>query len=90
MCTGIAEKIEISGGYGKGTKGWFDVNQVNVSYDHPYHAPLEHSLNLDFVNESHGLSARVAVELSVDAAKALVQKIEEVLAKADAGGHIVD
>ena len=89
MCTGIAEKVMISG-FGKGQKGWFDVNQVNVSYDHPYHAPLEHSLNLDFVNEAHGLGARVAVELSVDAAKALVESIERVLATADQGGHIVD
>ncbi len=89
MCTGIAEKITIAG-YGKGTKGWFEVNQVNVSYDHPYHAPLEHSLNLDFVNEAHGVSARVAIELDVEAARSLVQTIEQVLAKADAGGHIVD
>jgi hypothetical protein len=36
------------------------------------------------------LSARVAVELSVEAAMALVKTIEDVLAKADAGGHIVD
>ena len=89
MCTGIVEKVEISG-FGKGQKGWFDVNQVNVSYDHPYHAPLEHSLNLDFVNEAAGLGARVAVEMSVEAAEALVASIQRVLAEADSGGHIVD
>ncbi|MFT5196684.1 MAG: hypothetical protein ACI9EW_002824 [Cellvibrionaceae bacterium] len=89
MCTMIAEKIKIDG-FGKGTKGWFDVNQANVSYDHPFHAPLEHSLNIDFVNESQGPGARVAVELSVAAAEELVRTIQAVLATADAGGHIVD
>ena len=89
MCTMIAEKIKIDG-YGKGAKGWFAVNQANVSYDHPFHAPLEHSLNIDFVDESQGVGARVAVELSVDAAVELVKTIEAVLAAADAGGHIVD
>jgi len=85
----IAEKIKING-FGKGAKGWFDVNQANVSYDHPFHAPLEHSLNIDFVNESMGPGARVAVELSVDAAVELVKTIQAVLAEADTGGHIVD
>lgn len=89
MCTMIAEKIKIDG-FGKGQKGWFDVNQANVSYDHPFHAPLEHSLNIDFVNESQGPGARVAVELSVAAAEELIKTIQMVLAAADAGGHIVD
>ena len=89
MCTMIAEKVVIDG-FGKGAKGWFDVNQVNVSYDHPFHAPLEHSLNLDFVNEAQGPGARVAVELSVDAAEALIASIRAVLDSAESGGHIVD
>jgi hypothetical protein len=40
-----------------------------VSYDHPYDLPLEHALNIDFVNEAAGPGARVAVELSVEAAR---------------------
>jgi dienelactone hydrolase len=55
----------------------------NVSYDHPYDLPLEHALNIDFVNEALGPGARVAVELSVDAARQLVKTIEAVLAQAD-------
>ena len=70
----IVEKTEIDGS-GKGTDGWFSVNQVNVSYDHPFHAPYDHALSLDFVNESKGLDARVAVELSPDSAKKLVESI---------------
>jgi hypothetical protein len=64
------------------------LQQANVSYDHPFHAPYEHALNIDFVNESQGLSARVAVELSESAARELVRTILSVLEQAEAGGHM--
>jgi len=57
------------------------VREANVSYDHPYDLPLEHALNIDFVNEALGPGVRVAVELSVDAARQLVKTIEAVLAR---------
>ena len=87
MCTMIAEKIKVDGS-GKGANGWFVLNQANVSYDHPFNAPYEYALNLDFVNESLGSSARVAVELSGSAARELVKTILAVLDEAEAGGHI--
>jgi hypothetical protein len=87
MCTMIVEKINVAGS-GKGTRGWFQLEQANVSYDHPFHAPFEHALNIDFVNESMGPSARVAVELSEQAARELVRTILAVLEKAEAGGHL--
>lgn len=87
MCTMIVQQAEIDGS-GKGTGGWFTVRQANVSYDHPYHVPLEHALNIDFVNEAEGPGARVAVELSVDSARHLVQTIQAVLARAEAGGYL--
>ena len=88
MCTMIVEQIKIEGS-GKGAGGWFKLQEANVSYDHPFNAPMEHALNIDFVNESQGPGARVAVELSAEAARALVASIQAVLARADAGGHIV-
>jgi hypothetical protein len=87
MCTMIVDKVEIDGS-GKGTSGWFTLNQANVSYDHPFDAPLEHALNIDFVNEAQGLGARVAVELSAEAAQSLVDTILSVLDRAKAGGHL--
>lgn len=87
MCTMIMQKVTIDG-FGKGTQGWFGVNQANVSYDHPFHAPLEHALNIDFVNEAQGPGARVAVELSAEAARSLVQTILAVLDEAESGGHL--
>jgi hypothetical protein len=49
---------------------------------------MEHALNIDFVNESQGTSARVAVELSERAARELVKTILAVLDRAEAGGHL--
>ncbi|PKN94957.1 MAG: hypothetical protein CVU44_03885 [Chloroflexi bacterium HGW-Chloroflexi-6] len=87
MCTMIAQQVKIDGS-GKGSQGWFTLHEANVSYDHPFNAPFEHALNIDFVNESEGPGARVAVELSADAARTLVETILAVLERAEAGGHI--
>ncbi|MBP8294306.1 MAG: hypothetical protein KAX65_16130 [Caldilineaceae bacterium] len=87
MCTMIAQKVAIEGS-GKGTGGWFAVRQANVSYDHPFNAPLEHALNIDFVDPAQGPGARVAVELSADAARALVATILSVLDRAEVGGFV--
>ena len=83
MCTGIVETALVTGS-GKGEKGWFKLEQVNVSYDHPVDAMIEHALNLDFVNEQIGPSARVAVELSPESAKALVKAINAALSRGQA------
>jgi hypothetical protein len=53
MCTMIVNQVAVEG-CGKGASGWFDVRQANVAYDHPFHAPLEHALTIDFVNDGAG------------------------------------
>ena len=87
MCTMITHQAKIEG-RGKSGTDWFEVREANVSYDHPFNAPFEHALNIDFVNESQGLGARVAVELSEQAARELVKTILAVLDQAEAGGHL--
>ncbi len=87
MCTMIAMQVKIEGS-GKTASGWFKLAEADVSYDHPFDAPFEHALNIDFVNESQGPGARVAVELSIEAARALVDAINEVLERAEVGGYI--
>ena len=87
MCTMIVKNIGMQGS-GKGASGWFNVRQAHVSYDHPYNAPLDHALNIDFVNAAQGPGARVAVELDVASARNLVDTILAVLAEADKGGYI--
>ena len=84
MCTMIAEQVQIEGS-GKGRDGWFSLRQATVSYDHPFHVPLEHALNIDFVNEAQGPGARVAVELTPEAARVLVATILAVLSDAEDG-----
>ena len=74
MCTMITEQGAIAGS-GKGTPGWIEVDRVNVSYDHPAHMTIEHTLNIDFVNESGALGDRVAVELTRQSARRLVDLI---------------
>jgi hypothetical protein len=74
MCTYIVEKAPIMGS-AKGAKGWMRVDMAHVYYDHPFHAPLDHALNIDFVDAAGGPGDRVAVELSAESARALVAKI---------------
>jgi hypothetical protein len=82
MCTYITEKAAIVGS-AKGPSGWMSVNTANVYYDHPYHAPLDHALNIDFVSGDGPTSQRVAVELSAESARALVDKILAALASGE-------
>ena len=83
MCSYITEHVQISGS-GKGMIGWFTLNQANVYFDHPFHAPLDHALTIDFVNATMGPDARVAVELTPESARALIQAIEAALATGEA------
>ena len=83
MCSYIVEKAAIFGS-AKGPSGWMKVDTANVYYDHPYHAPLDHALSIDFIKEGGTPGDRVAVELSADSARALVDKILAALASGDA------
>ena len=87
MCTMLVHQAKISGS-GKGTKGWFALREVNVSYDHPFDLPLEHALNIDFVNEAEGPGARVAVELTPESARKLAHTILEMWDRAEGGGYL--
>jgi hypothetical protein len=84
MCTYATERTTVAGS-GKGPNGWFRLQSATVYYDHPYHAPYEHTLNIDFANEELGPGGRVAVELSAASARALVRCIEAALATAEPG-----
>jgi len=84
MCTYLTEQIEIVGS-GKGPTGWFALSDASVYFDHPVHALAEHTLNIDFVNPAKGPSARVAVELTAESARALAKAIETTLASAPPG-----
>ena len=83
MCTSIVEIVEADGA-GKGEDGeWFKLTHSVVSYDHPHHALLEEAITIDFVNRGLGPEARVAVELTLEAAKALSGALERAIAAAE-------
>jgi hypothetical protein len=79
MCSYIVEKAKLLGS-AKGAKGWMRIDTAHVYYDHPFHAPLDHALGIDFINEAQGGRERVAIELSAESARELVEKILAALA----------
>jgi uncharacterized protein DUF6295 len=84
MCTYITEKVAISGS-AKGPSGWFRVTDGSVYFDHPVHAPEGHTLNIDLLAPEQGPSARVAIELNAESARALAKAIEAVLEQVPPG-----
>jgi Family of unknown function (DUF6295) len=87
MCSYITEKTDIFGS-AKGRSGWMHVDTAVVYYDHPTHVPLDHALNIDFVNSR--THERVAIELSGDSARELIARIKAALDSGDAihlGSH---
>jgi hypothetical protein len=84
MRTYLTEKVDVAGS-GKGAAGWFRLSEASVHFDHPVHAPTEHTLNIDFLNPGQGPSARVAVELTAESARALAEAIQATLASVPAG-----
>ena len=79
MCTDIREQTEITGS-GKGPSGWMRLESAGVSYDHPFHAQLEHAIGVDFVGAPGAPAGRIAVELTIESARRLAHAI---LAAAD-------
>jgi hypothetical protein len=84
MCTYLTEKFAITGS-GKGPQSWFTVTESMVYVDHPVHAPYTHTVNVDFLNPALGPGARVALELTEEAALALADAIHKALASAPPG-----
>ena len=83
MCSYIVRKAALTGS-AKGPKGWMRIDTANVYFDHPYHAPLDHALGIDFINAADGGRERVAVELSAQSARELVDQILAALESGEA------
>jgi hypothetical protein len=83
MCSYVTIPAVVRGS-AKGPDGWFSVTSASVYFDHPFHAPFDHTLNIDFTDPSRGPGARVAVELSAESARELMRCIEQALQAAGA------
>jgi len=82
VCTYATSKASMTGSAEGPGGAWFAVTDATVYFDHPVHAMAEHTLNIDFAALARGPSARVAVELTAESARALVSAIESALAAA--------
>ena len=82
MCTSIVEIVKAAGA-GKTGDGWIELTHSVVSYDHPHHALLEEAITIDFVNSAMGPGSRVAVELTLEAAKQLNAALTRAITQAD-------
>jgi hypothetical protein len=60
MCTYVTENVPVSGS-AKGPEGWFSLSRATVYFDHPFHAPLEHSLNIDFADPTDPAAAAASI-----------------------------
>ena len=49
MCSYLTVATDIAGS-AKGPQGWFAVTSAQVYFDHPFHAPFDHTLNIDFAD----------------------------------------
>ena len=83
MCSWIVETAPVSG-MAKGANGWFDLKQANVYFDHPFKAPLDHALIIDFVKDPDRADGRVAVEMTAESARRLMASIERALTSGEA------
>ena len=56
MCSYLTVATDIAGS-AKGPQGWFGVTSAQVYFDHPFHAPFDHTLNIDFTDPRRGPGA---------------------------------
>ena len=74
MCTYQSERLSVEAS-GKTPNGWTRMTRATVYFDHPVHYPAGHALMIDVLNPEKGPSARVALELSAESARALALAI---------------
>ncbi len=82
MCTSIVEIAHVDG-VGKRGDQWFELSHAVVSYDHARHALLDDCMVIDFMNTSHDAGDRVAVEITLESAKALHAALARAIAAAE-------
>jgi hypothetical protein len=85
MCTYINKQAEISGS-GKGAGGWFPIARLTVAFDHPVSAQLGHAVLIDFQNPDSSAGGRIALELDIASATALVDTLQQTIDEAVRSG----
>jgi hypothetical protein len=83
MCSNIVVVGDVAGS-GRSQQGWFDIKTAVITFDHPSHTNVEHSINISLMNEAEGPGARVAVELTADSARELIRLLRDALSQGEA------
>jgi hypothetical protein len=84
MCTYLTSHTPVEGSV-KGPGGnWMRVTEATVYFDHPVHALVEHSLNIDLAAPGRGPAARLAIELTASSAHELARAVQAALDSAPA------
>jgi Family of unknown function (DUF6295) len=84
VCTYTTIRTGLDGSAKGPISNWFHITDATVYFDHPVHAMAEHTLNIDLADPALGPSARVALELTAESARALVAAIQVALQSAPA------
>lgn len=79
MCTYVTADVQLVASGKPPAGSWTELRRATVYYDHPVHAPAEHTVNIDLTPEHATPSDRFAFELTEESARALVDAITAVL-----------
>ena len=85
MCTMIGTKVGIAGS-AKSPLGWVKVNEAIIGYDHATRTWAEHALRIDLVDSATPDADHVAIEIDLPSGRALVERLQEVIAAAERSG----
>jgi Family of unknown function (DUF6295) len=70
VCTYQTERLEVRAS-AKTSEGWTSMTNAIVYFDHPVHFAAGHALMIDLLNPASGPSARAAIEMDSESARAL-------------------
>jgi hypothetical protein len=84
VCTYLTEHVAVEGS-AKFRDGWAAIDKAIVYFDHPVHAMVDHSVNIDFFARGGDGIRRIAVELTPESAIELAAAINRTLASAPPG-----
>jgi hypothetical protein len=74
VCTYQTERLDVHAS-AKTAQGWSSMTNATVYFDHPVHFAAGHALMIDFLNPAAGPSARAAIEMDPESARALANAI---------------
>jgi hypothetical protein len=74
VCTYQTERLDVRAS-AKTAEGWTSMTNAIVYFDHPVHFAAGHALMIDLLTPAAGPSARSAIEMDPESARALANAI---------------